>query len=69
MAVKDSKFSRRTIALFSLARENLKSAERELLAEKINSEIEKIRRLDNTAKVKKNISNSKQEIKNGNERK
>lgn len=40
-------------ALFSLARENVKSAERELLAEKINSEIEKIRRLENSDDRKK----------------
>jgi len=54
-------------ALFSLARENLKSAERELLAEKINSEIEKIRQLENTTKNKKTISNNKREIKNAND--
>ena len=54
-------------ALFSLARENLKSAERELLAEKINSEIEKIRQLENTTKNKGYTSNNKREIKNAND--
>ncbi len=54
-------------ALFSLARENLKSAERELLAEKINSEIEKIRQLENTTKDKGYASNNKREIKNAND--
>jgi tetratricopeptide (TPR) repeat protein len=54
-------------ALFSLARENLKNAERELLAEKINSEIEKIRWLEDTTKDIKNISNNEREIKNAND--
>lgn len=54
-------------ALFSLTRENLKSAERELLAEKINSQIEKTRQLENTTKDKKTISNNKREIKNAND--
>lgn len=40
-------------ALFSLARENVKSEERELLAEKINREIEQIRRLENLTGDKK----------------
>ncbi|MEO6588860.1 MAG: hypothetical protein ABIP06_05980 [Pyrinomonadaceae bacterium] len=54
-------------ALFSLARENLKSAQRELLAEKINSEIEKIRQLENTITDSKNTSNKNREINNGND--
>ena len=54
-------------ALFSLARENIKSAERESLAEKINSEIEKIRQLSNTTKHKKITSNNKREIKKVND--
>lgn len=55
-------------ALFSLARENIKSEERELLAEKINSEIEKIRRLENSDDEQKHsLPNNKREIKNGND--
>ena len=54
-------------ALFSLARENLKNAERELLAEKINSEIEKIRQLENTTKDNKSSSNKNREINNIND--
>lgn len=54
-------------ALFSLARENSKSAERELLAEKINSEIEKIRQIEDTTKDKGYASNNKREIKNAND--
>ncbi len=54
-------------ALFSLARENVKSDERELLAEKINSEIEKIRQLENVTKDKKYTLQEGWEIENGND--
>lgn len=42
-------------ALFSLARENEKDAERELLAEQINSEIEKLRLLEDDNKDRKSL--------------
>lgn len=55
-------------ALFLLARENVKSAERELLAEKINSEIEQIRQLEDLNKEKKHaLRNSNFEIENAND--
>jgi tetratricopeptide (TPR) repeat protein len=54
-------------ALFLLARENIKSAERDSLAEEINSEIEKIRRLENSTKGKYNNLEGKREIKNKND--
>jgi len=55
-------------ALFSLARENIKSEERELLAEKINSEIEKIRQLENSTKQKNHIlKDNKRGIESGND--
>jgi tetratricopeptide (TPR) repeat protein len=54
-------------ALFSLARENVKSEERELLAEKINSEIEKIRQLENLTTDKKYTLREGWEIENGND--
>jgi tetratricopeptide (TPR) repeat protein len=54
-------------ALFSLARENVKSAEHELLAEKINSEIEKIRQLENLTRDKKYTLQEGWEIENGND--
>ncbi len=54
-------------ALFSLARENLKSEERESLAEKIHAEIEKIHQLENTTKDKKYASNNKRQVENGND--
>ncbi len=43
-------------ALFYLARENVRSEERELIAEKINAEIEKIREISSEEKDKKQIS-------------
>ncbi len=46
-------------ALFSLAREYTKNGERDLLAGKINSEIEKIRRLENVNGDKNRISSNK----------
>ena len=54
-------------ALFSLARENVKSLERELLAEKINSEIEKIRQLEDITKEKGKSLQNKRKIENEND--
>lgn len=55
-------------ALFSLARENIKDAERELLAENINSEIEKIRRLESLNGEKNRVStNKKRNIESAND--
>lgn len=54
-------------ALFSLARENVKNEERELLAEKINSEIEKIRHLGDLTKDKKYTLQEGLQIENGND--
>lgn len=55
-------------ALFSLARESLKNGERELLAEKINSEIEKIRLLEEASGEKsQTLKDSKRGIQNSND--
>lgn len=55
-------------ALFSLARENVRNVERDLLAEKINTEIEKIRQIEDLSKEKKFVSlNNQQEIENTND--
>jgi tetratricopeptide (TPR) repeat protein len=43
-------------ALFYLARENVRSEEREMIAEKINAEIEKLREISGEEKDKKQIS-------------
>lgn len=49
-------------ALFFLGRENVKNEEKDLIAQQINSEIEKIRNLDKTNKGRKKISEKPQDF-------
>lgn len=50
-------------ALFFLGRENIKNDEKDLIAEHINTEIEKIRELEKTKKGRKKISNEPPDLK------